>query len=146
MEKLVAFTADGWTIPIRKPIALPLFTNYVAAGFASPADDFMERTLDLNEYLIHHPASTFFVKVSGDSMINAGIHEGDILVIDRSITPSSEKVVLAVINGEFTVKRYRKLDGKLYLFPENDKYKPLQITPEMHFEVWGVVMHVLHKV
>ena len=129
-----------------KKLLLPLFASYVPAGFASPADDFMDRTLDLNEYIVQHPSSTFFVKVSGDSMLKAGIHEGDILVIDRSLILTENKIILAVIDGECTVKRYRRVNGQPYLFPENDKYKPMRITAEMGFEVWGIVIHVLHKV
>ncbi len=129
-----------------KKLLLPLFNNYVPAGFASPADDFMDRTLDLNEYIVRHPSATFFVKVSGDSMVKAGIHEGDLLVIDRSLKLTENKIILAVVDGECTVKRYRQVNGQPYLFPENDKYKPLRITQDMCFEVWGIVIHVLHKV
>lgn len=126
--------------------ALPLLASYVPAGFASPADDFMDRTLDLNEHIVKHPSSTFYAKVSGDSMINAGIYEDDIIVVDRSLKPVHDKIILAVVNGEWTVKRLRYQNDQPYLFPENDKYKPLRITEEMGFVVWGVVIHVLHKV
>lgn len=123
-----------------------LYEHAVPAGFPSPAADFTERTLDLNEYIVKHPASTFFVRVSGDSMQNAGIYEGDIIVVDRSLTAGHNNIVLALIHGEFTVKRLCLSGKKTYLMPENDRYRPLEIYPDMGFEVWGVVIHVLHKV
>ncbi|HIJ56193.1 MAG TPA: translesion error-prone DNA polymerase V autoproteolytic subunit [Deltaproteobacteria bacterium] len=124
--------------------ARPLFMVPVAAGFPSPAEDYLEGKLDLNKYLIKHPAATFFVRVTGDSMIAAGIHPGDILIVDRSIEPADKKVVIAVIEGELTVKRIRRLKGKILLMPENENYKPLQINAEMNFEIWGVVTNVIH--
>jgi len=126
------------------PCERPLFMVPVAAGFPSPAEDYLEGKLDLNKYLIKHPAATFFVRVTGDSMVAAGIHPGDILIVDRSIEPSDKKVVIAVIEGELTVKRIRMLKGKIVLMPENEKYKPLQIDGEMNFEIWGVVTNVIH--
>ena len=122
----------------------PLFMVPVAAGFPSPAEDYLEGKLDLNRHLIKHPAATFFVRVSGDSMIDAGIHPGDILIVDRSLEPADKKVVIAVIQSELTVKRIRRLKGKIVLMPENEKYKPLQIDAEMNFEIWGVVTNVIH--
>lgn len=122
----------------------PLFMVPVTAGFPSPADDYIEGKLDLNRHLIKHPAATFFVRVVGDSMIDAGIHPGDILIVDRSLEPADKKVVIAVIEGELTVKRIRRLKGKILLMPENENYKPLQINAEMNFEIWGVVTSVIH--
>jgi len=122
----------------------PLFMVPVSAGFPSPAEDYIEGNLDLNEYLIKHPAATFFVKVTGSSMIDAGIHDGDILIVDRSIKPVNKKVVIAVVNGELTVRRIRVTKGKVVLVSENKDYKPLQVDEEMGFEVWGVVTNVIH--
>ncbi|MBU4009750.1 MAG: translesion error-prone DNA polymerase V autoproteolytic subunit [Proteobacteria bacterium] len=122
----------------------PLFMVPVTAGFPSPADDYIEGKLDLNKYLIKHPAATFFVKVAGDSMIDAGIHPGDILIVDRAIAPADKKVVIAVIEGELTVKRIRMIKGKIYLMPENENYKPIEIEKEMKFDIWGVVTNVIH--
>ncbi|MBU0580138.1 MAG: translesion error-prone DNA polymerase V autoproteolytic subunit [Candidatus Margulisbacteria bacterium] len=124
---------------------IPLFTVGISAGFPSPADDFIEKKLDLNEHLIKHPAATFFVRISGDSMQNAGIHSGDILVVDRAEKPSDGKIVVALLNGEFVVKRIKKQQNKIFLLPENSKYKPLEVTKEMDFEVWGVVLYVIHQ-
>ena len=125
---------------------LPLFLSKIRAGFPSPADDYLDKKLDLNEYLIKHPAATFFVKVKGDSMIKAGINSGDILVVDRSLEPRDKKVVVAILNGEFTVKRVRKMKDKLYLVSENDDYSPIEIKEGAEFEIWGVVAHVIHSV
>jgi DNA polymerase V len=123
----------------------PLFQVPVPAGFPSPADDYIEGKLDLNKHLIKHPAATFFVRVEGDSMIGAGIHSGDLLIVDRSVEPMDKSVVIAVQNGELTVKRIRKRRGKLYLMPDNEDYEAVQIEEGTDFEVWGVVMHVVHS-
>jgi len=125
--------------------ALPLFVAQVKAGFPSPADDYIDRRLDLNEYLIQHPASTFFVRVQGDSMINAGIHSGSILIVDRSLEAKNNNVVVAVLDGEFTVKRLRKSRGTISLIAENPAFKTVEITKDTEFEIWGVVIHVVHS-
>jgi len=124
---------------------LPLYLAPVAAGFPSPADDYVERALDLNEHLIRHPAATYFVRASGNSMINAGIHDGDLLVVDRSIAPSDNQVVIAIVSGDFTVKRLRKKGGKIFLCPENDAYPPIEVTEEADCSIWGVVLHSIHR-
>lgn len=118
----------------------------VAAGFPSPADDFLEDKLDLNEKLIKHPAATFFVRVAGNSMIKAGIHSGDLLIVDRSLEPRSGSIVVAVLNGDFTVKRISKKGDKLFLMPENPRYQPIEITDDSNFQVWGVVTNVIRNV
>ncbi|MCK5492341.1 MAG: translesion error-prone DNA polymerase V autoproteolytic subunit [Candidatus Omnitrophica bacterium] len=124
----------------------PLFVASISAGFPSPADDFIDRKLDLNEFLIKHPASTFFVKVEGDSMIGAGIHSGDMLIVDRSLKPNSNKIIIAVLNGELTVKRIKIIKNKIYLVPENNDFQSTEVTEDMGFEVWGVVTQVIHPV
>ena len=125
---------------------LPLFSSKVAAGFPSPADDHMDTKLDLNEHLVKHPAATFFVRVTGDSMINAGIHDGDLLVVDRSLEPKIGKVVIAAVTGELTVKRYARSNGKVFLMPENENYQPITINEEEDIHIWGVVTNVIHQV
>ncbi len=125
---------------------LPLYLSRIKAGFPSPAEDYLDKKLDLNEYLIKHPASTFFVKVKGDSMVGAGINSGDILIVDRSLEPKDKRIIVAVVNGEFTVKRISKRGDKLSLVSENPKYGPIEINDSMDFEVWGVVVHVIHSV
>ena len=122
----------------------PLFLVPVSAGFPSPAEDYIEGNLDLNQHLIKHPAATFFVKVTGSSMIDAGIHDGDILIVDRALKPVDKKVVIAVVNGELTVRRIKVTKGKVVLISENRDYQPLQVEEEMDFEVWGVVTTVIH--
>lgn len=124
---------------------LPLYHNLISAGFPSPADDELEDKLDLNELLIKHPSATFFLKVSGSSMVKAGIHHNDILIVDRSLEPANGKVVIASVNGELTVKRLR-IDGKkVQLVAENEAYAPIDINEEADFRIWGVVTNVVHS-
>ncbi len=134
-----------WKFTGYRCLSLPLFLDSIPAGFPSPADDYIDRTLDLNELLIRHPAATFFVRVAGNSMVGAGIHSGDILVVDRALPAEHNRIVIASINGELTVKRLVKQNGKLYLMPENDGFEPMEVTSEMQFEIWGVVAHVVHS-
>jgi DNA polymerase V len=121
-----------------------LFIISVPAGFPSPAEDFVEGPLDLNRYLIHHPAATFFVRVIGDSMIGIGIYPNDLLIVDRAVTPVNGSIVIAVVNGDLTIKRLHQGDGQVSLLPENPVYEPIQITAAMSFEVWGVVTKSIH--
>lgn len=123
---------------------LPLYGCSVRAGFPSPADDYIEMHLDLNSHLIKHPAATFFVTASGDSMRGAGIESGDMLIVDRSIEAIDGKIVIAALNGELTVKRLSRKNGKVQLLPENDLYPPIEISDEEHLVIWGVVTHVIH--
>ena len=123
----------------------PLYANPVCAGFPSPADDYIEGKLDLNEHLIRHPAATFFVRAAGDSMVGAGIHHGDILIVDRALEVSNGDVVIAVLEGELTVKRIRLAGGKRVLAPENSRYKPIELADDAEVTVWGVVTHVIHE-
>ncbi len=123
----------------------PLFLSKVPAGFPSPADDYIEGTLDLNEHLIKHKAATFFVRVTGDSMLGAGIHDGDLLIVDRSLEAQDKSVVVAVVNGEFTVKRIKKEQARVWLMPENKNYQPMEMLEGSELEIWGVVTSVIHK-
>ncbi len=124
----------------------PLMLTRTPAGFPSPADDYVDTKLDLNQLLIKHPAATFFVRVEGDSMVDAGIHSGDILIVDRALEASDRDVVIAVLNGGLTVKRIKKTADGLFLAAENPEFGPLEVTKEMDFEVWGVVTHAIHQV
>lgn len=124
---------------------LPLFGSKIPAGFPSPADDHLEATIDLNRQYVRHPAATIFVRVQGTSMTGAGIHNGDMLVVDRSLEAHSGSVVIAVINGELTVKRLVIKGDEVWLMPENPEFQPLQITEDMGLQVWGVVAHVIHS-
>lgn len=126
-------------------LPLPAFTEVVQAGFPSPADDYAERSLDLNDLMVKHPAATFFVKVEGESMCEASIHSGDILVVDRSIEPANGQIVVAILNGEFTVKRLRITPEGVALVPENAHFPTIPVSPDADFQVWGVVTYVIHK-
>lgn len=131
-------------------VHIPSYASKVEAGFPTPTEDFVEGTLDLNEYLIKNPPATFFVRVNGDSMMGAGIHPNDLLIVDRSLKPRHGKIIIAVLNGDLTVKRL-KIDKKgqnpgVFLIPENTNYSPIPITPAMDFRVWGVVTTVIHPV
>lgn len=127
------------------PLPLPIFIATVQAGFPSPAENYIDKTLDLNELLISHPAATFFVRVSGDSMRGAGIFSGDTLVVDRSLEPADNKIIVAIVSGEFTVKRLKIKEGRILLVPENPNYPILEIKEGCDFQVWGVVTYVIHK-
>lgn len=123
---------------------LPFYQHTISAGFPSPADDDIEEMIDLNDLLIKRPTSTFFLKVSGSSMIKAGIHHQDILIVDRSIQPSNGKVVIASVNGELTVKRLSVVGNRTQLVAENDDYPSIDITEDMDLMFWGVVTNVIH--
>ncbi|MGQ3891363.1 LexA family protein [Legionella sp. CNM-4043-24] len=123
---------------------LPLYACSVRAGFPSPADDYIEQHLDLNHHLVRHPAATFFVTASGDSMSGAGIMSGDMLVVDRSLEAVHGKIVIAAVNGELTVKRLSREGGRIRLLPENDRYPPVEIGDDEDLVIWGVVTHVIH--
>ncbi len=129
---------------IAKPCFLPLALCHVEAGFPSPADDYMEGALDLNEHIIKHPSATYFVKASGDSMIGAGIFNGDLLIVDRSLEALSGKVVIAEVDGQLTVKRLLKLNDSFSLQSENSSYPPIDLQEGNEVIVWGVVTHVIH--
>ena len=122
----------------------PILARAVPAGFPSPADDYIETHLDLNSHLIKHPAATFFVIAEGDSMTDAGIRSGDMLIVDKSVSAVHGKIVIAAIDGELTVKRLSRLEGRVQLLPENSRYKPIDITNEQDLVIWGVVTHVIH--
>jgi DNA polymerase V len=126
--------------------SIPLYDTRVSAGFPSPAEDYLDKTLDLNDLVIQHPAATFFVKVEGNSMIDAGIHSGDVLVIDRALDPADNRVVVAIVDGGFTVKRIRKCEERLFLIPENPDHDPIEIDPESDFQIWGIVTYVIHPI
>ena len=130
----------------RISAAVPLYQSHIRAGFPSPAEDYIEKTLDFNEYLVKHPAATFTVKVAGNSMTGAGIHNGDLLIVDRAITPAHNRIVIAVLDGELTVKRLVRQGPKLFLAAENPEYRPIEVSPESNFEIWGVVTNVIHRV
>ena len=126
-------------------LSIPIFTSRVQAGFPSPADDHLEDALDLNTHLIHHKEATFFVKAQGDSMLGAGIQQGDILIVDKSLSAKSGKIVIAVVDGEFTVKRLHKYKGNITLKAENPDFEDIKIGGTDELIIWGVVTSVIHQ-
>ena len=127
------------------PLAIPLFAHSIHAGFPSPADDYVSESLDLNEHLIAHKEATYFLRATGQSMLGAGIHDGDLLVVDRSLTPRHRAVVIAVVDGEFTVKRLYKRAGRIRLLAENPDYPSIEFADGQELEIWGVVTSVIHR-
>src|SRR5262245_39199254 len=134
-----ALTLTFLTPHLGPALHRPLLAFRVAAGFPSPADDYLEGRIDLNEHLIRHPAATFFVRVSGDSMTGAGIHDGDLLIVDRAAEVVSGCIVVARVHDEFTLKRIRKEGRRVFLVPENAQYPPIEVTEGSDFEIWGRV-------
>ncbi len=126
-------------------LSLPFYETTLSAGFPSPAEDAIETPLNLNELLIQHPAATFFIRVQGESMQGAGIFSGDLLVVDRALPATHNRIVVAFFNGEFTVKRLKIEKGALRLVAEHPDYPPIDIAPETDFQVWGVVTYVIHR-
>ena len=134
------FAVDETTL-----LSIPMFSDSVQAGFPSPAEDHLDLDLNLNDYLVQNPSATFCVKAIGESMKDAGIKSGDIMIVDKSLEPKNRSIVLAVIDGEFTVKRVNVNNDELYLMPENSNFPPIKITKEMDFQVWGIVTYIIHK-
>jgi DNA polymerase V len=124
----------------------PLYDCQVQAGFPSPAEDNPPEMLDLNAHLVRNPSSTFFVRVAGESMTGAGIFPDDLLVVDRSKEPDQGDIVIAVVDGEFTVKRLAFSRGKMELRPENRRYRKIRVYDDIECDIWGVVRHVIHQV
>lgn len=134
-----------WPALKSLPVHLPLFGHKVAAGFASPADDYVEGRLSLDEHLIRHKEATFFVRAKGNSMVGAGIFDGDLLVVDKSLTPTSGDIIIAVIDGDLTVKRFVQRGKKIILKPENPRFKEIELKDGQEFQVWGVVTSTVKK-
>ena len=118
----------------------------ISAGFPSPADDFRETRISLDRELVKNKEATFYARVDGDSMIGAGLNDGDLLVIDRSLNPENGKIAVCLVDGDFTVKRIKKEKDKFYLMPENKKYKPIELKEESELVIWGIVEYVIKKV
>jgi DNA polymerase V len=119
---------------------IPLASFCISAGFPSPADDYLEEGLDLNEYFIRHPAATFYVRVAGDSMRGAGIFDGDVVIVDRAVECTDGSIVVARLGDEFTLKRIAKKGNRVYLQAENENYQPIEVTEESDCEIWGRVV------
>ncbi len=148
-QRLPALLAQAGLTLLRPPelpasLRLPLFGHKIAAGFPSPADDYVEDRIDLNQHLIRHKEATFFLRVKGDSMLGAGIHDGDLLIVDRALDPVDGKIVIAVLDGELTVKRLERRKGVIRLLPENPAFPPIEVKNEQDLVIWGVVTNVIH--
>lgn len=131
---------------LPESLRLPLFGHKIMAGFPSPADDYVEDRIDLNQHLIRHKEATFFLRVKGESMLGAGIHDGDLLIVDRALDPTDGKIVIAVLDGELTVKRLERRKGIIRLVPENPAFPAIEVKSEQDLVIWGVVTHVIHGV
>ena len=131
-------------MPVRK-ISIPLLVNSVSAGFPSPADDYTEQNIDLNEHLIRNPFSTFFLKVQGHSMINSGIQDQDLIIVDKSLIAKTGDIVIAMVDGSFTIKRLDKKNNELYLKSENHNYPDINFKNHVDIQIWGVVTYSIHN-
>lgn len=144
-RKIKTTKPEFFSADTSSSVKLPLFLSPVSAGFPSPAEDYIERSLDLNQHLIKHPAATFYVKVQGDSMKDANLNDGDILIVDRSLEPKNNNIVVCIIDGNFTVKRIYKKNDSVVLTPANSKYSSIKISNDQQFEIVGVVTYTIHK-
>ncbi|GAA0878988.1 translesion error-prone DNA polymerase V autoproteolytic subunit [Algoriphagus jejuensis] len=136
-------TLELFCATVGPALEIPYFSNGISAGFPSPALDFEDLKIDLNKHLIRNPSATFFGRVKGHSLKNAGIENGDLMVIDRSAPPVNNKIAVVFLDGEFTAKRIKKSGAELWLMPENEAYPPIQVKPDNQFLVWGIVTYVI---
>ena len=139
-------TLDVYSIDISSKLSLPIVDSGISAGFPSPADDFLDTSIDLNKILITNKDATFYGRVKGDSMIDAGLSDGDLLIIDKSLEPKDGKIAVCFIDGEFTVKRIKITNKCIYLVAENKNYKPIKVTDDNDFLIWGIVTTVIKSV
>lgn len=137
---------DIFSAATETPLKLPYVSEGISAGFPSPALDFIDLSIDLNKHLIKHPAATFYGRVKGYSLKNAGIDNGDLLIIDRSIEPTNGKIAVCYIDGEFTAKRIKIFESEILLIPENEDYQTIKVTKDNDFIIWGIVTHVIKDV
>lgn len=140
-SKLTFYTVDTST-----ELEIPLVSTGISAGFPSPADDFLDPSIDLNKAVIKNKDATFFIRVNGVSMKDAGIDDGDLLVVDKSLSPQNDKIAVCYIDGEFTVKRLKVEKNCVYLVPENKDYKPIKVTEDNDLIIWGIVTTVIKSV
>ena len=126
-------------------LKIPLFGDSISAGFPSPADDYTEENIDLNEHLISNPFSTFFLRVKGESMINAGIKDNDLVIVDKSLIAKPGNIIIAMIDGEFTIKRLSIKNNELYLKAENNNYPNFILENHSDVQIWGVVIYSIHN-
>lgn len=137
---------DIYSADTATELEIPYMDGGISAGFPSPALDFIDLTIDLNKHLIKHPSATFYGRVKGYSLKNAGIDDGDLLIIDRSLEPQNGKIAVCFIDGEFTAKRIEIKEDEIWLHPENEEYKSIKVTKENSFLIWGIVTHVIKNI
>lgn len=146
---MITYKSNNLTFFVPEPIedaGVNFFDTGISAGFPSPADDFKEQRLSLDEELIKNKEATFYARVSGQSMIGAGLDDNDLLIVDRSLEPKNNKIAVCFLDGEFTVKRLKVEKGEVWLQPENPDYPPIKVTEENDFVIWGIVTNVIKKV
>lgn len=136
-------TLEIFSAATESVLELPVISEGISAGFPSPALDFIDLTIDMNKHLVKHPATTFYGRVKGLSMKDAGIFDGDLLVIDKSLQPTDNKIAVCYIDGEFTIKRIQIQKDCVWLIPENEAYQPIKVTADNDFIIWGMVTHVI---
>jgi DNA polymerase V len=139
-EKLILIPVE-----IGQSLELPLISE-IKAGFPSPAEDFQDQSIDLNKEFVRNPSSTFYARVKGNSMKDANIEDGDLLIIDKSVEPSNGKIAVCYIDGEFTVKRIKIEPDGCLLVPANSNFNPIKVTAENDFLIWGIVIHIIKTV
>ncbi len=139
-------TLEIYSADTKSTVSLPFVENGISAGFPSPADDFLDISIDLNKEFVKNPSTTFYGRVKGDSMINAGLSSGDLLIIDKSLEPIDNKIAVCFIDGEFTVKRIKIEKDIVWLVAENENYKPIKVTSDNDFLIWGIVTTVIKSV
>lgn len=137
---------DIYPVAQLSDMALPFADKGIQAGFPSPAQDFIESSIDLNREIVTHPAATFYGRVSGDSMIGENIEDGDLLVIDRSIDPLDGDLAVCCLDGDFTLKRIRLETDRVWLIPANESFDPILVTPDRSIEIWGVVTYTIKRI
>lgn len=130
---------------LSTPLELPFVEGGIRAGFPSPAQDFIDLSIDLNKHLIKHPSSTFYGRITGNSMQDAGIHDGDLVIIDKSLEPADGKIAVCYIDGDFTVKRIRMAKNECWLIPANSEFNPIRVTEDNQFLIWGIVTYIIKK-
>ena len=143
LSKITTRTLDIFPVSVDSVLEIPLVSTAISAGFPSPALDFIDLSIDMNKHLIKRPSATFYGRVKGQSMKDVGITDGDLLVIDKSITPKNDQIAVCYVDGEFTIKKIKFEQDICWLIPANDAYQPIRVTSQNDFLIWGIVTHVI---
>jgi DNA polymerase V len=143
LSKITTKTLDIFPVSVDTVLEIPVVSTAISAGFPSPALDFIDLSIDMNKHLIKRPSSTFYGRVKGQSMKDVGITDGDLLVIDKSITPKNDQIAVCYVDGEFTIKKIKFEQDVCWLIPANDAYQPIRVSSQNDFLIWGIVTHVI---